>query len=112
MDIYKDKYGYNKIIKDIFKGYVFRDTFSNYQKISYHILSYPIMSYHILSYPKISAGANSQMLTNQAVLDPKVHGHTSRAPPVGIEPTPPAPKGAGYVRHDHSATVSIGYYRI
>jgi len=25
----------------------------------------------------------------------------------GIEPTPPAPKGAGYVRHDHSATVCI-----
>ena len=25
----------------------------------------------------------------------------------GIEPTPPAPKGAGYVRHDHSATVSM-----
>jgi hypothetical protein len=23
----------------------------------------------------------------------------------GIEPTPPAPKGAGYVRLDHSATV-------
>jgi hypothetical protein len=26
---------------------------------------------------------------------------------VGIEPTPPAPKGAGYVRLDHSATVGI-----
>jgi hypothetical protein len=25
----------------------------------------------------------------------------------GIEPTPPAPKGAGYVRLDHSATVGI-----
>jgi hypothetical protein len=25
----------------------------------------------------------------------------------GIEPTPPAPKGAGYVRLDHSATVDI-----
>jgi hypothetical protein len=24
-----------------------------------------------------------------------------------IEPTPPAPKGAGYVRLDHSATVGI-----
>jgi hypothetical protein len=25
----------------------------------------------------------------------------------GIEPTPPAPKGAGYVRLDHSATVGM-----
>jgi hypothetical protein len=25
----------------------------------------------------------------------------------GIEPTPPAPKGAGYIRLDHSATVGI-----
>jgi hypothetical protein len=27
----------------------------------------------------------------------------------GIEPTPPASKGAGYVRLDHSATVGINY---
>jgi hypothetical protein len=27
----------------------------------------------------------------------------------GIEPTPPAPKGAGYVRLDHSATVGIDH---
>jgi len=29
----------------------------------------------------------------------------------GIEPTPPAPKGAGYVRHDHSATVGMTWPR-
>jgi hypothetical protein len=28
----------------------------------------------------------------------------------GIEPTPPAPKGAGYVRLDHSATVGTFIY--
>jgi hypothetical protein len=29
----------------------------------------------------------------------------------GIEPTPPAPKGAGYVRLDHSATVGMARYQ-
>jgi hypothetical protein len=51
MDIFKDKYGYNKTIWDIFEGYVSWDTFS------YHILiiqRYPIISLHILSYPLIS----------------------------------------------------------
>ncbi len=37
-------------------------------------------------------GCPADLLTNQAVLDPKVHGHTSRAPPVGIEPTSPPTK--------------------
>ncbi len=30
-----------------------------------------------------------KLLTNQTVLDPKVHCYTSRAPQVGIEPTSP-----------------------
>ena len=30
MDIYKDKYGYNKITGDIFAGYLLWDTFSNH----------------------------------------------------------------------------------
>jgi hypothetical protein len=34
-------------------------------------------------------GCPADLLTNQTVLNPKVHGHTSRAPPVGIEPTSP-----------------------
>ena len=37
-------------------------------------------------------GCPADSLTNQAVLDQKVHGHTSRAPPVGIEPTSPPTK--------------------
>ncbi len=45
MDIYKDKYGYNKITWDIFLGYVFWDTFSNHILI---IKRYPIISFHIL----------------------------------------------------------------
>ncbi len=32
-------------------------------------------------------GCPADLLTNQTVLDPKVHCHTSRAPQVGIEPT-------------------------
>jgi hypothetical protein len=32
-------------------------------------------------------GCTADLLTNQTVLDPKVHCHTSRAPQVGIEPT-------------------------
>ena len=34
-------------------------------------------------------GCPADLLTNQTVLNSKVHGHTSRAPPVGIEPTSP-----------------------
>ena len=37
----------------------------------------------------INGGSPADLLINQAVLNPKVHGHTSRAPPVGIEPTTP-----------------------
>ncbi len=44
-----------------FLGYVLK-SYSDYQKISYYILSYPVISFHILSYPIISSGANSQML--------------------------------------------------
>ncbi len=32
-------------------------------------------------------GCPADLLTNQMVLDPKVHCHTSRAPQIGIEPT-------------------------
>ena len=32
MDIYKDKYGYNKITVDIFAGYLLWDTINRYQK--------------------------------------------------------------------------------
>ncbi len=42
-------------------------------------------------------GCPADLLTNQTVLDPKAHRHTSRAPQVGIEPTegsPPHLKGA------------------
>ncbi len=34
-------------------------------------------------------GSPADLLTNQAVLNQKVHGHTSRAPPVGIKPATP-----------------------
>ena len=37
-------------------------------------------------------GCPADLLNNQAVLDPKVHGHTSRAQPVGVEPTSPPTK--------------------
>ena len=59
MDIFKDKYGYNRITWDIFEGYLFWDTFSNhiliiqrYPIISFHILSYPYISFNILKYPE------------------------------------------------------------
>ena len=34
-------------------------------------------------------GCPADLLTNQTVQDPKVHGHTSRMPPIGIESTSP-----------------------
>ncbi len=34
-------------------------------------------------------GCPADLLTYQTVLNPKVHGHTSRAPPIGIEPMSP-----------------------
>ncbi len=37
-------------------------------------------------------GCPAELLTNQTVLDPKVHCHTSRAAQVGIEPTSPPTK--------------------
>ncbi len=37
----------------------------------------------------VNGGSPADLLINQAVLNPKVHSHTSRAPPVGIEPTTP-----------------------
>ena len=59
MDIFKDKYGYNRIIWDICEGYLLWDTFSNhiliiqrYPIISLHILSYPFISFNILKYPR------------------------------------------------------------
>jgi hypothetical protein len=39
-------------------------------------------------------GQPAELLTIQAVLNPKVHGHTSRAPPIGIEPTSPPTEAA------------------
>ncbi len=45
-----------------FLGYNLK-SYPDYHKISYNILSYPIRSFHILKYPKLSAGANSQMVT-------------------------------------------------
>ena len=51
VDIFKDKYGYNKITWDICEGYLFWDTFSNQILI---IKRYPTISYHILYYPFIS----------------------------------------------------------
>ncbi len=40
----------------------------------------------------------------------RYEGTFSASELAGIEPTPPAPKGAGYVRLDHSATVGILYH--
>ncbi len=37
-------------------------------------------------------GCPADLITNQTVLDPKVHCHTSRAQQVGIEPTSPPTK--------------------
>ena len=50
-------------------GYILK-SYSDYLKISYHILTYPIImiSIHILSYPKISAGANFQMEVDSTAL--------------------------------------------
>ena len=47
-----------------FLGYDFQ-SYSNSQKISLNILTYPTISYHIPTYPKISSGANSQMALQQ-----------------------------------------------
>jgi hypothetical protein len=37
--------------------------------------------------PHEKTGCPADLLNNQTVQDPNVHGHTSRAPPVGIEPS-------------------------
>ncbi len=46
----------------------------------------------LISPDTVNWGCPADLLTNQTVLDPKVHCHTSRAPQVGIEPTSPPTK--------------------
>ncbi len=47
---------------------------------------------HFETMSKINWGCPDDLLTNQMVLDPTVHCHTSRAAQVGIEPTSPPTK--------------------
>jgi hypothetical protein len=69
----------------------------------------------MVSISALNGGSPADLLTNQAVLDPRVHGHTSRAPQVGIEPaspqtqafalptTPQIPIDTGHASIEHGA---------
>ena len=48
-------------------------------------------------------GCPADLLINTAVLDPKVHSHTTRAPPVGIEPRHVALAAGAYATGSRSS---------
>ena len=55
------------------------------------VTSQKVQHLHSVLSVYINWGCPADLLTNQAVLDQKVHCHTSRAPPVGSNPRHPRP---------------------